>query len=74
MDDCATARITFGASANCATGCGTDEWRFFPMPRELLTKAEFHRHLVEIGMMSQLSDTDADFEDLDDQMNQFEGM
>jgi Arc/MetJ-type ribon-helix-helix transcriptional regulator len=32
-----------------------------------MTKDEFHRHLVEIGLMSQLPDTDADFDDPDDQ-------
>jgi len=32
-----------------------------------LTKAEFHRQLIEIGLMSQLPDTEADFDDPDDQ-------
>jgi putative addiction module CopG family antidote len=32
-----------------------------------LTKDEFHRHLIEIGLMSQLPDTEADFDDPDDQ-------
>jgi Arc/MetJ-type ribon-helix-helix transcriptional regulator len=38
-----------------------------------LTKEEFHRHLVEIGLMSQLPDTDADFDDPDDQLIDIEG-
>jgi Arc/MetJ-type ribon-helix-helix transcriptional regulator len=32
-----------------------------------ITKEEFHRHLVEIGLMSQLPDTDADYDDPDDE-------
>jgi hypothetical protein len=32
-----------------------------------LTKEEFHRHLIEIGLMSQLPDTSADFDDPDDE-------
>jgi putative addiction module CopG family antidote len=32
-----------------------------------LTKDEFHRHLIEIGLMSRLPDTEADFDDPDDQ-------
>ena len=35
--------------------------------RTPLTKDEFHRHLVEIGLMSQLPDTAADFDDPDDE-------
>src|SRR5262245_34657801 len=38
-----------------------------------LTKEEFHRHLVEIGLMSQLPDTAADFEDPEDQLIDIEG-
>ena len=38
-----------------------------------LTKDEFHRHLVEIGLMSQLPDTDADFDDPDDEPITIEG-
>src|SRR5690242_3443686 len=38
-----------------------------------LTKEEFHRHLVEIGLMSQLPDTAADFEDPDDQLIDIQG-
>ena len=35
--------------------------------KESLTAAEFDRHLLEIGLMSQLPDTDADFDDPDDE-------
>ncbi len=38
-----------------------------------LTKEEFHRQLVEIGMMSQLPDTDADYDDPDDQLIDIKG-
>jgi hypothetical protein len=38
-----------------------------------LTKGEFHRHLVEIGLMSQVPDTEADFEDPDDPLIDIEG-
>jgi putative addiction module CopG family antidote len=38
-----------------------------------LAKEEFHRHLIEIGLMSQLPDTDADFEDPDDQLIKIKG-
>lgn len=38
-----------------------------------LTKDEFHRHLVELGLMSQLPDIDADFDDPDDQPVSIEG-
>jgi hypothetical protein len=38
-----------------------------------LTKEEFHRHFVEIGLMSQLPHTDADFEDPDDQLIDIKG-
>ena len=32
-----------------------------------LTKDEFHRHLIEVGLMSRLPDTAADFDDPDDE-------
>src|SRR5262245_59475175 len=38
-----------------------------PQARKPLTKEEFHRHLVEIGLMSQLPDTAVDFDDPDDE-------
>lgn len=37
------------------------------------TREEFLRHLVEIGLMSQLPDTAADFEDPDDQPIDIQG-
>jgi hypothetical protein len=36
-------------------------------PKKKMTKDEFHRHLIEIGLMSQLPDTAADFDDPDDE-------
>jgi len=36
-------------------------------PKKPLTKDEFHRHLIDIGLMSQLADTAADFDDPDDE-------
>ena len=45
----------------------TDQARKPAQPKTPRTKAEFHRHLVEIGLMSQLPDTEADFEDPEDQ-------
>jgi Arc/MetJ-type ribon-helix-helix transcriptional regulator len=39
-----------------------------PVPQKKpLTKDEFHRHLIEIGLMSQLPDTEADHDDPDDE-------
>jgi Arc/MetJ-type ribon-helix-helix transcriptional regulator len=38
-----------------------------------LTKDEFHRHLIEIGLMSELPDTQADFDDPDDQPIDIQG-
>ncbi len=36
-------------------------------PKKPLTAAEFDQHLMNIGLMSQVPDTDADFDDPDDQ-------
>jgi Arc/MetJ-type ribon-helix-helix transcriptional regulator len=36
-------------------------------PKKPLTRAEFDQQLVELGLMSQLPDTDADFDDPDDE-------
>jgi Arc/MetJ-type ribon-helix-helix transcriptional regulator len=36
-------------------------------PKKQLTEAEFDQHLLAIGLMSQLPDTDADFDDPDDE-------
>jgi Arc/MetJ-type ribon-helix-helix transcriptional regulator len=35
--------------------------------KKVLTEAEVQRHMLEIGLMSQLPDADADFDDPDDQ-------
>ena len=35
-------------------------------PKKKMTEAEFDQHLLEIGLMSQLPDTAADFDDPDD--------
>jgi Arc/MetJ-type ribon-helix-helix transcriptional regulator len=35
--------------------------------KNILTEAEVQRHMLEIGLMSQLPDADADFDDPDDQ-------
>jgi putative addiction module CopG family antidote len=34
--------------------------------KEVLTEAELQQHMLEIGLMSQLPDTDADFDDPND--------
>jgi Arc/MetJ-type ribon-helix-helix transcriptional regulator len=45
-----------------------------PQPaKKPMTKDEFHRHLIEIGLMSQLPDTAADFDDPDDEPIPIEG-
>jgi hypothetical protein len=39
-----------------------------PQPgKKPMTKDDFHRHLIEIGLMSQLPDTAADYDDPDDE-------
>jgi Arc/MetJ-type ribon-helix-helix transcriptional regulator len=38
-----------------------------PAPKKPMTEEEFHRHLMEIGLISQLPDTDADYDDPDDE-------
>jgi hypothetical protein len=35
-------------------------------PKKKMTEAEFDQHLLKIGLLSQLPDTDADFDDPDD--------
>jgi putative addiction module CopG family antidote len=35
-------------------------------PKKLLTRAEFDQQLMRLGLMSQLPDSDADFDDPDD--------
>jgi Arc/MetJ-type ribon-helix-helix transcriptional regulator len=45
-----------------------------PTPaKKPLTAAEFDQHLLDIGLMSQLPDTDADFDDPDDQLIDIKG-
>ena len=41
--------------------------------KELLTEAELQQHMLEIGLMSQLPDTDADFDDPNDLPISIEG-
>ena len=36
-------------------------------PKKKLTRAEFDQHLIAIGLISQLPDTDADYDDPDDE-------
>jgi Arc/MetJ-type ribon-helix-helix transcriptional regulator len=38
-----------------------------PVAKKLMSDEEFHRHLMEIGLISQLPDTAADFDDPDDE-------
>ena len=42
-------------------------------PKKPMTRAEFDQHLLEIGLMSQLPDTEADFDDPDDQLVEIKG-
>ena len=42
-------------------------------PKEPRSKEAFHRRLIEMGLMSQLPDTAADFEDPDDQPIDIQG-
>ena len=42
-------------------------------PKNPLTEAEFDQHLLNIGLMTQLPDTDADFDDPDDQLIDIRG-
>jgi hypothetical protein len=46
------------------SGRGAKRTKAAPRPaKKPMTKDEFHRHLIEIGLMSQLPDTAADFDD-----------
>ena len=38
-----------------------------PQAKKPITEAEFDQHLLNIGLMSQLPDTEADFDDPDDE-------
>ena len=40
----------------------THQGRVAKVPKKPLTKAEFDQHLLSIGLMRQLPDTDADFD------------
>jgi hypothetical protein len=42
-------------------------------PKKKMTEAEFDQHLVEIGLLSQIPDTDADFDDPDDVLVDIKG-
>ena len=42
-------------------------------PRKPLTESEIQQHMLDIGLMSQLPDTDADYDDPDDQPIEVEG-
>ena len=42
-------------------------------PEKPLTKDEFHRHLIAMGRMTQVPDTEADYDDPDDQPVEIEG-
>jgi Arc/MetJ-type ribon-helix-helix transcriptional regulator len=45
-----------------------------PVPqKKKLTEAEFDQHLLNIGLMSQLPDTEADFDDPDDEPIKIKG-
>ena len=44
-----------------------------PQAKKPLTRAEFDQHLLEIGLMSQLPNTEADFDDPDDQLVEIKG-
>ncbi len=47
-----------------ASGKGAKRAKAAPQSaKKPMTKDEFHRHLIEIGLMSQLPDTAADFDD-----------
>ncbi len=56
------------------SGKGTKRTKAAPPPaKKPMTKDEFHRHLIEIGLMSRLPDTAADFDDPDDEPVPIEG-
>jgi hypothetical protein len=44
-----------------------------PTVKQPLTIEELHQHMLKIGLLSQLPDTDADFDDPDDQPITIEG-
>jgi Arc/MetJ-type ribon-helix-helix transcriptional regulator len=44
-----------------------------PQKKKPLTRAEFDQHLLELGLMSQIPDTDAYFDDPDDEPIEIKG-
>jgi hypothetical protein len=44
-----------------------------PLPKRKMTEAEFDKHLMKIGLMSQIPNTDADFDDPDDVLVDIKG-
>jgi len=44
-----------------------------PSAKKPMTRAEFDQHLLEIGLLSHLPDTEADFDDPDDQLVEIKG-
>jgi hypothetical protein len=44
-----------------------------PPAKKPMTRAEFDQYLLEIGLLSQLPDTEADFDDPDDQPVEIKG-
>lgn len=44
-----------------------------PVAKKPVSKDAFHQHLIDIGLMSQLPDTEADYDDPDDQLITIEG-
>ncbi len=50
-----------------ANGARTSKQPRSAAAKKKMTRDEFHRHLVELGLMSKLPDTAADFDDPDDE-------
>jgi len=44
-----------------------------PPAKTIVTEADLHKHMLEIGLLSQLPDTEADYDDPDDQPITIEG-
>ena len=56
------------------SGKGAKRAKAAPQPtKKPMTRAEFDQYLLEIGLMSQLPDTEADFDDPDDQLVEIKG-
>jgi hypothetical protein len=56
-----------------APGHRTKRAKAAPVVQKPLTEAEVRQHMLDIGLMSQLPDTAADFDDPDDQPIDIEG-